>query len=138
MQAKIRLHKVKQAALTCSQMKIENLLSRTDKKIFGTEKTSIILKDDISVVGDLGKKVCQWPAEKFAQFGDVNKLSFYIDEYKNILVPYSKNENNYRLAKISLDNCNFDDEKTLSELSFPKCDKPLKKSKKRKSRKKTA
>lgn len=136
--AKIRLHKVKPAALTCTNMKIESSLSRADKKIYGTEKTSVILKDDISVVGDLGKKVCQWPLEKFSQFGEVNKLSFYIDEYKNILVPYAKNENSYRSVKISLDNCSFEDEKTLTELNFPKCDPPTKKSKKRKSRKKTA
>lgn len=136
--AKIRIHKVKPAALTCAHMKIESSLSRADKKIYGTEKTSVILKEDISVVGDLGKKVCQWPLDKFAQFGEVNKLEFYIDEYKNILMPFAKNENSYRLAKISLDNCTFEDEKTIAELNFPKCDKPTKKSKKRKSRKKTA
>ena len=135
---RIRLRKVKDAPRSCQLMKEESSLTRTNRKILGTEKNSVVIDDTVSVVGDLGNKLCEWPKEKFSEIGeDVKKMSFYIDEFKNILVVYQKSDKQKSMQQvhINLDNCQFDQLRTLSEVSLPKCDPP-KKAKKSKSRKK--
>ncbi len=138
---RIRLRKVKDAPRSCGIMKEESSLTRTNKKILGTEKNSVVIDDTVSVVGDLGNKLCEWPKEKFSEIGeDAKKMSFYIDEFKNILVVYQKNEKqkitqrSIQQVQINLDNCQFDQLRTLSEVSLPKCDPPKKAKKSRKKK----
>jgi len=150
-QAKIRLRKVKEAPKTCGIMKEELFLSRPEKKIFGTEKNSIVINHQISLIGDLGQKQCVWSAEQFLILGDLKKISFYIDEYKNLLFAYAKsvsinqksveqkinsNQKFIQQVQINIDRCQFDEMKTLTAVHFPKCDPPKKHKKIR--RKKTA
>lgn len=134
---RIRLRKVKDAPRSCAVMKEESSLSRADKKILGTEKNSVVIDDTVSVVGDLGNKLCEWPKEKFSEIGeDAKKMSFYIDEFKNILVVYQKSKTGLQQVQINLDNCQFDQLRTLSEVSLPKCDPPKKAKKIHKKKKK--
>ncbi len=141
---RIRLRKVKDAPRSCAIMKEETSLSRDDKKILGTEKNSIVIDETVSVIGDLGNKLCEWPKEKFSEISDDPlKMSFYIDEFKNILVVYQKNINEQKTfqqavqqVQINLDTCQFGQLRTLSEVSLPKCDPPKKAKKSRKKKKK--
>ncbi len=137
---RIRLRKVKDAPKTCTVMKEDPTLSRADKKVLGTEKNSLIIDEQITLVGDLGQKQCIWPAEKFIQFGELKKINFYIDEYKNILVAYQKNEtingvNSVQQIQINADNCQFDELKTLTQVNLPKCEVPRKFKKTKKTKK---
>ena len=131
---RIRLRKVKDAPKTCTIMKEDSTLSRTNKKILGTEKNSIIIDDQITLVGDLGQKQCVWPGEKFLPLGELKKINFYIDEYKNLMVAYHKNESSTQQVQIHIDGCQIDEFKTLSQVSLPKCDPPkkIRKSKRKK------
>lgn len=136
--AKIRLRKVKDAPKTCSIMKEETSLSRMNKKIFGTEKNSVVIEDNVSLVGDLGHKLCEWPPEKFSPIGDLKNISFYINEYKNFIIAFQKNKDSVRQVQINIDSCQFDELKTLTQVSFPKCDPPRAPKNKKKIRRKTA
>lgn len=143
--AKIRLRKVKDAPRTCTVMKEDPLLSRANKKIFGTEKNSIVIDDGISLVGDLGHKLCSWPMASFTNLGEIKKTSFYIDEYKNILIAFQKvqaadqqvsKQTSVRQIQINIDNCQLGELKNFTEATFPKC-VPPKSKKKSKAKAKT-
>lgn len=134
---RIRMRKVKDAPKVCSVMGEDKLLSRGNKRIFGTLRNSVILENDISIVNDLGKKICQWPTNKWQALGDLSKYSFYIDEQRNALYPYMKSENQYQFVKISLDDCEFGEIQTTDKLELPKCEKK-KKSSRSKSKRKVA
>lgn len=134
---RIRMRKVKDAPKVCSHMDEDKLLSRGNKRIFGTLRNSVILENDISVVNDLGKKICHWPSDKWQALGDVNKYAFYIDEQRNALYPYMKAENQYQFLKISLDDCELGEIQTTDKLELPKCEKK-KKSSRSKSKRKVA
>ena len=103
-------------------MEEDKLLSRGGKRIFGTLRNSVIIEQDVALVDDLGKKVCQWPSNKFQAFGDLTKYSFYIDEQRNALYPYMKSDSNYQVMKISLDDCSFGELQTTDKLELPKCE----------------
>ena len=57
-QARIRLRKVKDPPRTCSVMKKDELLSRPSKPIWSTERHSVVISDEITLLNDLGVKVC--------------------------------------------------------------------------------
>lgn len=136
--ARIRMRKVKDAPKVCSVMDEDKLLSRNSKRIFGTLRNSIILENDISVVDDLGKKICQWPTDKWHPLGDLNKYSFYIDEQRNALYPYMKGNNQYQFMKISLDDCELGEIQTADKLELPKCESKKSKKVRSKSKRKVA
>lgn len=131
---RIRMRKVKDAPKVCSVMDEDKLLSRNSKRIYGTLRNSIILDNDISIVNDLGKKICQWPTDKWQALGDLAKYTFYIDEQRNALYPYMKDSNQYQFVKISLDDCELGELQTTDKLELPKCE--VKKSKKSRSKSK--
>ena len=148
-EAKIRLRKVKDEPKTCTKMKVDEFLSRPEKKIFGTLKNSVVIEDDIVVVGDLGKKLCSWSLDQFSEKLNINspsqsnenpdhswtgQVQFYIDEYKNVLVPFIKKDQGYKQAIISLSTCDFEKTSYTEEPQFPKCDPPKKSSKKKKKK----
>ena len=134
-EGRIRLRKVKDAPKTCSYMKEDNLLSRPEKPVWSTEKHSIILADDISLVNDLGQTVCTWPRSLFNPLGDITKFRFYIDEYKEIIYPYIDNkQTGYLVIKAPFKNCSLDEQFKSVSLEFPKCEKPKGHSRKKKKK----
>lgn len=133
---RIRLRKVPVAPKVCSVMDEDKLLSRGGKRIFGTLRNSMIIEQDISLVDDLGKKICQWPSNRWQALGDLSKYTFYIDEQRNALYPYMKAENQYQFVKISLDNCALGELQTTDKLELPKCE--AKKKTRSKSKRKVA
>ncbi|MFZ3229214.1 MAG: hypothetical protein WA160_03330 [Pseudobdellovibrio sp.] len=136
-EARIRLRKVKDAPRTCVVMKEDDLLSRDDKLVWATERNSIVIDDELTLVNDLGQKICQWNKSAFTAFGDVASFRFYIDEYKDIIYPYiDKKELGVLIFKVPFRTCALDDQKTLITLELPKCDKPKTVSKKAKKKKK--
>lgn len=134
---RIRMRKVKDAPKVCSNMEEDKLLSRGGKRIFGTLRNSVVFENDISIVNDLGKKICQWPTDKWQSLGDLSKYSFYIDEQRNALYPYTKAANQYQFVKINLDDCAFGELQTSDKLDLPKCE-AKKKSSRSKSKRKVA
>jgi len=146
-QGRIRLRKVKDEPKTCTKMKVDDFLSRPEKKIFGTLRNSVVLEDDVVVIGDLGKKYCSWSLEQFnekmnlsslnPESGEMvwkNQIQFYIDEYKNILVPFVKKDQGYKQAVINLSSCDFENTSYTEDLQLPKCDPPKKTSRKKKKK----
>lgn len=131
---RIRMRKVKDAPKVCSVMEEDKLLSRGNKRIFGTLRNSVILENDISIVNDLGKKICQWPTNKWQSLGDLSKYSFYIDEQRNALYPYMKAQNQYQFMKISLDDCELGEMQATDKLELPKCESKKKSRSKSKRR----
>lgn len=128
------MRKVKDAPKVCSVMEEDKLLSRGSKRIFGTLRNSIILENDISIVNDLGKKICQWSVNKWQSLGDLSKYSFYIDEQRNALYPYMKMQNQYQFVKISLDDCELGEVQAADKLDLPKCESKKKSRSKSKRR----
>jgi len=133
-EARIVNRKVKEAPRTCATMKEDTYLSRDSKRIFGTLRSSVIIENQIRVVDDLGKKICDWPIEKLSQVGNPLDFNFYIDEYKNRLYPHVKKEDGYVVMTVNLEDCSLAETALIESLDFPKCEKPLKK--KRSSKKK--
>jgi hypothetical protein len=125
--ARIVNRKVKEAPRVCAPMKEDSYLSRDGKRIFGTLRNSVIIEDEIFVVNDLGKKICQWPLDKLSQFAEPLNFNFYIDEYKNKLYPHIKKENGFLVMSVDLADCSMQDTSYLEKLDFPKCVKPTKK-----------
>ena len=119
---RIRLRKVPVAPKVCANMDEDKFLSRGGKRIFGTLRNSVIIEQDISLVDDLGKKICQWPTNKWQAYGDPTKFNFYIDEQRNALYPYMKSDSNYQVMKISLDDCSIGELQTTDKLELPKCE----------------
>lgn len=135
---RIRMRKVKDAPKVCTVMDEDKHLSRDSKRIFGTLRNSVIVEDKISIVDDLGKKICQWPVDKWQPLGDLSKYSFYIDEQRNALYPYMKGDNQYQFVKISLNDCEFGELQTTDKLELPKCEIVKKKKSRSKSKRKVA
>ena len=126
-EARIVNRKVKEAPRVCAPMKEDSYLSRDGKRIFGTLRNSVIINEEIIVVDDLGKKICQWPLDKLSQFAEPLTFDFYIDEYKNKLYPHIKKENGFLVMSVDLADCSMADTSYLEKLDFPKCVKPVKK-----------
>lgn len=138
--ARIRLHKVKDPPKSCAVMKEDELLSRKDKLVWGTERNSVIVDDaEITIVNDLGQKICEWNKASFAAFGNVDDFRFYIDEYKNLIYPYIDNKGTgVTMLTVPLQTCSLNDQRTLASLEMPKCDKPKKVSRRSSRRKNKA
>lgn len=115
-------------------MKEDNFLSRGGKRIFGTLRNSVIINQEISVVDDLGKKICTWPLEKLSQYAEPGTFDFYIDEYKNRLYPHFKKENGFFVVAVNLEDCSLAETSYLEKLNFPKCEKPSKKKSRKRRR----
>jgi hypothetical protein len=137
--ARIRLHKVKDPPKTCTVMKEDGLLSRAEKQVWATERNSVIIdQDEVTVVNDLGQKICEWDKATFSALGNVSDFRFYIDEYKNFIYPYiEKKDQGVTMIKVPLQTCSLTDQRTVASFDTPKCDKP-KKSGKRHSKKNKA
>ncbi|MES2803078.1 MAG: hypothetical protein V4654_11340 [Bdellovibrionota bacterium] len=133
---RIRLRKVPVAPKVCANMSEDKYLSRDSRRIFGTLRSSVIIEQDISLVDDLGKKICQWPTNRWQALGDLSKYTFYIDEQRNALYPYMKAENQYQFVKISLDDCSLGEVQMTDKLELPKCE--VKKKARSKSKRKVA
>ena len=134
-ESRIRLRKVKEPVRTCSIMKEDDLLSRPTKPIWSTEKHSVVVGEEITLLNDLGVKVCSWNKSSFSSLGDVSSFRFYVDEYKEFIYPYiDRKELGFTLMKVPFKNCSLDDQVTLAKLDFPTCEKPKKVSKKRKKK----
>ncbi len=134
-EANIRLRKVKDPPRTCSFMKKDELLSRSTKPIWSTERHSIVISDEITLLNDLGVKVCSWNKNLFGKTADLSQFRFYVDEYKEIIYPYlDEKENGFVIYKVAFKDCSLNDKVTLSKLEFPNCEKPKKISKKRKKK----
>lgn len=138
-QARIRLRKVKDPPRTCTVMKEDELLSRPVKPIWSTERHSVVIGNDVTLLNDLGVKVCSWNKNLFGKNADLSKFRFYIDEYKEYVYPFIETKDNgSTLYKVAFKDCSMADKVTLSKLEFPDCEKPKKLSKKRKKKTKSA
>ena len=134
-ESRIRLRKVKEAPKTCSFMKEDSLLSRPIKPVWSTERHSIVVADDITLVNDLGQKVCSWDRKVFAEFGDITKFHFYIDEFKENIYPYIDNkESGFLVLKAPFKQCSFSEKTIVPSLSFPKCEKAKKVARRKKKK----
>ena len=150
--ARIRNRKVKEAPKSCKVMEEDSMLSRDGKKVMGTLRHSLLIEKDaidevegeqtISLVKDKGEKICQWT---YAQWNEIlrnnkidnlAKFSFYVDEYKEVLYPYVKKEDNsFFVMSIPFNSCEFASQITKATLDLPKCEIPHKKLKRKKSKK---
>lgn len=147
-EAKIRLRKVKEAPKTCKVMEEDNFLSRSDKKVLGTLRHSVLIENDenektITLVKDKGEKICQWDFSQWSAIQAENKLpglnsfKFYIDEYKNIIYPYvQKQDKSFFVMSIPIQTCDLSNQITRLNLDLPKCVIPSK-TRKRSSRKRS-
>lgn len=131
------MRKVKDAPRTCTTMKEDKFLSRPGKKIYGTLRNSVVVEKDVSVVGDLGQKICKFPFEKFNRAAPIEHFSYYIDEYKNVLIPYAEKSPGFVQYKVNLSNCEVEEEATLTSPRLPKCEAPAKKKRMAKGKKKS-
>ena len=137
-EARIRLRKVKDAPKTCVVMKEDPLLSRKDKFVWGTERNSVVIGDsEITIVNDLGNKVCEWAKSDFSSLGTVEDFKFYIDEYKDVIYPFlDKKELGVLMLKVPMKTCSLTEQKTMAALELPKCEKPASSKKSKKKSKK--
>lgn len=135
-EARIVLRAVKEPPKFCGVMKEDPYLSKENKIVYGTLKYSVVIEDKVSLISDLGKKACQWSIEDFAAYGDVDRFSFYIDEYQNTIYPFIKNEenNSYTMLKIPLVSCQVEDMLVNEKLELPKCSKPSPKTRGKRSK----
>jgi len=126
--ARIRLRKVKDPPKTCAMMKEDERLSRKDKIVWGTERNSVVVDDsEVTIVNDLGRKICEWDKSAFAAFGNVEDFRFYIDEYHDTIYPYvNQAGTGVTILKVPLQTCSLNEKRTLASLEIPKCDKPKK------------
>ncbi len=116
-------------------MKEDSLLSRPIKPVWSTERHSIVVADDISLVNDLGQKVCSWDRKVFSEFGDITKFHFYIDEFKENIYPYIDNkESGFLVLKAPFKDCSFAEKSVVQNLSFPKCEKAKKVARRKKKK----
>lgn len=117
-------------------MKVDSLLSRPAKPIWSTERHSVVVADDVTLVNDLGQKICSWNKSSFTSLGEVSEFHFYIDEFKEVLYPYLElpEKGGYLLFKVPLKSCSLEDQSPTKDLDFPKCEKPKKSTKKKKKK----
>ncbi len=146
-QARIRMHKVKEAPRTCRLMAEDSQLSRNDKRVLGTPRNSILIESGtdlrtITLVKDKGEKICQWTLEEWHSIQENNKLpdlqnlKFYIDEYKEILYPHiQKADKSWFMMTVPFATCGLTEQVTKEKLELPKCEKPKKSRKKRTAKK---
>ena len=132
-QARIRNRKVKEAPKVCAVMSEDKLLSRKFKKVYSTERHSLVIEENVALVKDKGEKVCIWSLKDWGTDENaVNLYKFYIDEYKEVLYAHKTNEDNsVEVIQIPFNGCKLDDRLTLVEFKYPKCEAPKKSSKKK-------
>lgn len=144
-EARIRMHKVKEAPKVCKNMEEDSMLSRDGKIVYGTLRHSLVFEkaealDSVSLIKDKGEKICQWSGAQWEEilknngFENLTTFKYHIDEYKEILYPYAtKADGSYFVMNIPFAGCGLDDQATREKLEIPKCIVP-KKGKKRKRR----
>lgn len=125
---------VKETPKVCSMMKSDMMLSRAGKKVYGTLRHSIVIEDKIDVVNDLGKKICSFNFDALNPYGDVGSFEFYIDEYRNYLYPFIKDNAGVTTLRVSLNSCEIEAAVEGEQFETPKCSKPLKKLHRRSSK----
>jgi hypothetical protein len=136
-EARIRLRKVKDAPKVCKLMSEDKLLSRDDKKVFSTERHSLIFEEAVELVKDKGEKICQWRLSELNTLAPLENFKFFIDEYKGMLYPYAKNaDGSYLVIRVPLATCSLDEILTQASFEQPKCDKPKTVKRKKKKKKK--
>lgn len=128
------MNRVKDHPKVCSVMNEDKYLSNSNKKILGTLRNSVIFHNDITLVSDLGKKICRWSYDQWLALGDISKYKYFIDEQRNALYPYKKIDNQYKVAKINLNDCEISDIQLTDILDLPKCESKKKSRSKSKRR----
>ncbi len=146
--SRIRNRKVKEAKKVCKLMEEDLFLSRESKKVFGTERHSLVFEDSdsestISVIKDKGEKICQWSVAEWTktlkknQIESTSDFKFHIDEHRDILVPHmKKKDGGYFYWNISLKDCELNNYYFSQKMDLPKCQTPKKRSKKSKKKNK--
>lgn len=138
-EARIRNRRVKEAPKACKVMAEDEMLSRDGKRVLGTLRHSLLIESEagsdfsassttISLVKDKGEKICQWTEDQWNEILVNNKINsitsfkFFVDEYKEILYPYAKkDDNSYFLMSIPFSSCQFAAQLTKENLELPKC-----------------
>lgn len=131
---RIRMHKVKDAPKTCTTMKEDQFLSRPYRRVWVTQRSSVVvdMQDTVTLVDDLGNKICDWKTDDFAALGNIQDFKFYIDEYKSMFYPYVKREEGgFLRIDIPFKTCSLSSQVALEQMATPKCTPPVKKSLKR-------
>jgi hypothetical protein len=130
--------RVREPAKVCAYMLPDKLLSKGEKSVFGTEKYSVVIDRDLSILNDLGQRKCNWSLNQFSSYGELDDFKYYIDEFKDYIYPYIKNaDQKYTILKVSLNSCQIESESNTSFLEFPKCEKPKVKRHKKVKKKKS-
>ena len=129
-EARIRTRKVKEAPRACTLMSEDKLLSRPDKKVLSTERHSLVFEDtetSLTLVKDKGEKICEWNLADLNAIAPVENFKFYIDEYKEMIYPYTQlNDGSMLVIKSPLSECSLNNKLTQMKFEFPKCEKPKK------------
>ena len=146
-ESRIRNRKVKEAKKVCKLMQEDALLSRDGKKVFGTERHSLVIESleeepSVSLIKDKGEKICQWPLQEWNSILKQNQVEnlitfkYHIDEFKEVIIPYAqKSDGKYFTWNISLKDCDLNNHKISEKLDLPKCETPKKRSKRGKKSK---
>lgn len=138
-EAKIRNRKVKEAPRSCTVMSEDHYLSRDEKKIFSTERHSLVIDEKVSLIKDKGEKICEWSLDTWNALPPLNQFSFYIDEYKEMLYPYAqKDDGSVVVLKVPLGDCHIDEAVTQAEFIKPNCVRPIAKSSRNKKKRSVA
>src|SRR3989344_749947 len=134
-EARIRMRKIKDTPKTCTVMKEDPLLSRPAKPVWSTERHSVVISNQVTLVNDLGVKVCSWNKDLFTEVADVNTFRFYIDEYKEVIYPHvDQKERGFVMFQAEFKDCVLGKKPTTVRAEFPVCKKPKKKKKTSKKR----
>lgn len=134
-EARIRNRKVKEAPRVCGMMNEDKFLSRQNKKIYGTERHSLVIGDSVSLLKDKGEKICEWNLDSWKELPPISQFHFYIDEYKEMLYPYVKKEDGSVLVlKVPLSECSLQTQVTQEAFVQPRCEHPQKMSRNKKRR----
>jgi|GEM_PF-3828530 len=132
--ARIVNRKVKEAPKTCKLMAEDTFLSRSEKRVLGTLRHSLLIdqnEENITLVKDKGEKICQWSFNQWAgiqadnKLPDINNFKFHIDEYKNVMYPYvQKADKSFFMMNVLISNCDLNNQITKVNLDLPKCEIP--------------
>ncbi len=135
-EARIRMRKVKEAAKTCDFMMEDKLLSRPTKRVYSTERHSLIVEETVTLIKDKGEKICEWSLAEWSTNVPGANFNFYIDEFKGILYPYAKKSDGFvATMQVALSDCQLTLKNNVEKFEKPACERPKKVSRKKKSKK---
>lgn len=126
---RIRMNKVKDAPKSCTVMKEDPFLSRPYRRVWATQRSSVVvdMQDTVTLLDDLGNKICDWKTDDFEALGNIQDFRFYIDEFKSMLHPYVKREEGgFLRIDVPFKSCSLSKQTALEQIEMPKCDPPKK------------